>query len=93
MAREITCDLCHEEPAEIMYSTFGDGSTVAVGPLCAPQFVYGLAIALGILPDPADVPVEETPAPRMTRKRKRDDVIESYVAPAEQVVEGPVEVS
>jgi len=82
MAREITCDLCHEEPAEIMYSTFGDGSTVAVGPLCAPQFVYGLAIALGILPDPADVPAEDNGgAPKRSRRKATPAPLDAQDAP------------
>lgn len=92
MAREITCDMCHEEPAEIMYSTFTDGSTLAVGPLCAPQFVYGLAIALGILPDPSEVPAEPDPVPAK-RPRRQSKVAAGVLAePAESDAEAPAEV-
>lgn len=69
MAQTILCDLCREEEAESMYSTFADGSTVAIGPMCAGLFVTGLAIALGIIPDPSEVPAE-VPAPRAKRSRK-----------------------
>lgn len=67
MARTIMCALCHEEPAEIMYMTLSDSSTVEVGPNCAPGFVLGLAVAVGIIPDPSEEPAPAKPA-RKARK-------------------------
>lgn len=69
MGRTITCDLCHGEEAEIMYSTMADGVTIAVGPLCTPLFVTGLAIALGILPDP-DATAEARDGGKPKRSRR-----------------------
>jgi len=65
----ITCDLCQAEDAELMYSTFSDGSTIAVGPMCAPLFVTGLAIALGVLPDPDAAP-ESAAEPKRSRRKQ-----------------------
>jgi hypothetical protein len=87
VAKSITCDLCRDEEAEIMYSTFTDGTTLAVGPLCAPQFVYGLAIALGIVADPSDAPVDApVDAPKRSR-RKSEAAIEVPAQPAESDAE------
>lgn len=67
MARTIMCALCHEEPAEIMYMTLSDSSTVEVGANCAPGFVLGLAVSVGIIPDPSEEPAPAKPA-RKPRK-------------------------
>lgn len=84
MARDITCDLCKEEPAIALYSTMADGTTLAIGENCAPSFAYGLAVATGVLPDPSveseqvvgtveELPTdlgEPEPAPLSRRTRK-----------------------
>lgn len=50
-----------------MYMTLADSSTVEVGPNCAPGFVLGLAVAVGLLPDPSEEPAPAKPA-RKPRK-------------------------
>lgn len=74
MARTIPCDLCGAEDAEIMYTTFSDGSTIGIGKMCAPNFVVGLAIALGILPDPSEIPTVAEAAPEAAQESDGQDV-------------------
>jgi hypothetical protein len=44
MATQLTCDMCGDEPAIMMQSNLGDGSTITVGPQCMIPF-YRSALA------------------------------------------------
>lgn len=90
MAREITCDLCSTEPAMALYSTIADGTTIAIGDMCAPNFVVGLAIAVGVLPDPTaepDKPVKALP------KRRPGKALAEAAEAATDPTEAPTEAS
>ena len=45
MAQPIACDICGTEPAVQMLSNLLDGSVMAIGAACAPQF-YGASALL-----------------------------------------------
>lgn len=81
MARTIVCDLCKEEEAMALYSTMADGTTLAIGKNCGPQFAYGLAVAVGVLPDPAAEPAEPETPPKTNEEWEREDVGESAPEP------------
>lgn len=40
MAYDIPCDICNQEPSAQMLTNLGDGTVLAIGPACLPQF-YG----------------------------------------------------
>lgn len=45
MAQSITCDICEAEQAIQMLTNFADGSTLAIGAACSPQFYGAAALA------------------------------------------------
>lgn len=85
MARAIMCGLCGEEVAEIMYMTLADSSTVEVGPNCAPGFVLGLAVAVGLLPDPSEEPAPAKPARKPRKASQAPDASD----PTEEEINSP----
>lgn len=46
MAQPITCDLCQSENAVLMQTSLTDGSVLAVGPACLPQFFGGALLGV-----------------------------------------------
>jgi len=91
MGRYLPCDMCGEEEAAMMITTFEDGSTTAAGAKCAPILIMGMAVALGIMEDPTQAPAPEPKPSRRSRKLSTEDAPEE--APSEpQAVVGPVSV-
>lgn len=94
MARLPDCDLCKDEPAVLMWSDLRDGTTLAVGEICAPGFVVGIAAALGYVALPVEsVPVElggtlapDPPdeAPKKGKRRPSGASVSDAVADANQ---------
>lgn len=46
MAQSIACDLCNEEEAILMQTSLTDGTVLAVGAVCLPQFFGGAMIGV-----------------------------------------------
>lgn len=46
MAQPITCDLCQSENAVLMQTSLTDGSVLAIGPACLPQFFGGALLGV-----------------------------------------------
>lgn len=46
MAQPLTCDLCQSELAVLMQTSISDGSIMAVGAACLPQFFGGALLGV-----------------------------------------------
>lgn len=79
MGKIILCDLCREEDGKAMWTSLTDGTVVTVGENCVSVFVMGLAVSMGIMPDPTETPAE--PAPRKSRAKRSQTVLDATNGP------------
>ena len=88
MAQQIACDICGQENAVQMLTSFADGATFAVGPACTPVFYGQLALQA------FDAGDHKGPASKCQACRRFHEQMTTPVAPIGELAEqaaGPYE--